>query len=371
MRARGTAGAAILAAILAARAGRADPAVDFKPTGIVGGGYDDNLLFNNTGGDEVGRVGLRVDLKAWEHLTTFTLNAGVWAYGFLHREQIVPLGESTMNLDSEVSHWDTVLARVKVRGSDDPLGLAQLGVLNAQGTVIGYKSYAEEEHAFDERTSLAALVTFEGVGFLTAPYTSQSGESAGAGVEPRYRVTRDLTLEFRVDGRAFYSQGFDGAAADARPGARYRITRNLYVEADAGTSIFLDGPLTTPLFITHGTVEYADHQWAARVTGSQDLAIPTGHSGVLVLDLIEGLASYGDNRWEVRVRGGYYRTLSSPTSSIWNPGVGADLDAFVKLGSFTWVGVSAERFQQIGTPYQQSVARDAIYAQIELTEARP
>ena len=362
---------AVLAGVIPGAVARGDSQVDFKPGLVLGGGYDDNLLFNGQGGDALGEVGGLVDLKAWERRYNLELHLGLYAYGFLQHEQIAPLGESTLNFTGDITRLDTFRARVKVRGSDDPLGLAQLGLLNVHGNVLGYRTGSEFEHLFDERTSLAALFNVDGIGFLTPTYTSESGEAFTVGMEPRYRFTRDITGEVSVQERNFFGLTLEGISVAALPGVRYTIMRHLYAEGDIGPALFHNTEENTPLPIGHALLEYDDHTWGARLTASQDLAVPTGRSGVLLMDLVETTVRYGDNNWEFRVRGGYYRSLASPTASLWEPGYGAQVEAYRKLGDFTWIGFRAVRFQNIATPYQQPTAEDAIYAQITLTKARP
>lgn len=364
-------GAAVLAVAIAAPEGaRADTQYQLRPSLILGGGYDDNLLFNGTGGDRVGQGGVKIDLKAWDRLYTLKLDAGMYVYGFQERAQIVPLGESTLDARYELGRLDVLSGWARIRGSDDALGLAQLGIMNAEGSVIGYRSYGEYEHAFDARASTATLLTYDGVSFFTPPYTSKSGSAVGVGEEPRYRLTRELTLETTVDERNFVADGLQGVAADVLPGVRYRLSHHLYMDVNAGLSVFHDTG-TVPLAVGHGLLEYDVHEWGLRVTASQDLAVPTGRAGVLFMDLVETTGEYTARDWVFRLRGGYYRTLGSPTATAWDPGYGFDGEGYRRVAGFAWVGFSGMRFMQLATPLQQPMARDAIYAQVVLTGDTP
>ncbi len=343
----------------------------FRPGAILAAGADDNLLFDGTGGDRVGKLALRLNLKTWDRLWNLDLDATAALYGFQERQQLVPLGESTLNTLVRLGHEDTFEAKAKVRGSDDALGLAQVGLLGAAGTVIGYRILADVEHHFDARWSLTTPVRVDGISFLDAPYAYRSGWAASAGVEPQYRFTRDLTLLTEVDERNFVASDYFGVAGDILPGARYRLDRRLFVELQAGTSLFHDDQGFVPVPVMRGYLDYDTRYFGLRLTASQDLAVPSGRSGVLLMQLGEVQTDYGTQDWEFRVRGGYYRSLSSPRVSDWQPGYGAQAEAYRKLASFAWIGVTALRFDRVATVYGPAMARDAIYAQIEVTEGRP
>jgi hypothetical protein len=372
LRAPARVGAAALTLSLAfASTARASEQTRFQPTAIISAGVDDNLLFNGTGGDRVGRAGFRIDLKTWDHLWTLSLNLGASVYGFQLHQKIVPLGESTLHSSVTFGHWDALHLQGRVRGSDDPLGLAQIGLLGAEGSVIGYRAMGEEEHAFDARWSLATLVRADGIAYLDQPYQQKTGEAAGIGLQPRYMLTRDLMLNVEANERAFFAQGISGTAFDSLAGARLRLARRLFADVQAGPSFFHDSQGVLPLPVARTDLEYDDRNWGAGFTAWQDLAVPNGRAGVLLMQLAEATARYGDLGWEFRVRGGYYRALSSPRSNEWTPGYGVQLEAYRHVGSFAWVGVTALRFERLPTALESDMARDAIYAQIEVTEGRP
>jgi hypothetical protein len=346
--------------------------LSFKPGAVLAGGLDDNLLFNGSGGDRVGRAGLNLDFKGWDRLWNLSFNLGVSLYGFQERQRIVPLGESTLNGTFELDRWDVIRTRVRARGSDDPLGLAQIGLLGAAGNVLGYRSFVEYEHGFDPRWSVATVATFDGITYFDPAFSDHGGYAAGGSLQPRFKLQRDLTLQLLAGGRTFFSQGVvEGYSLDLMPGIRYRLARRLFVEADVGPALFHDSTGFSPLPVARGLFEYDDRNLGARLTAGQDLSVPNGHSGVLLMELVEGMVRWGNVDWEFRTRAGYYRSLGSLHSSDWQPGYGLQAEAHRRLVSFVWLGVSGVRFDRLATQYQPGMARDAIYLQLDLTQGRP
>jgi hypothetical protein len=107
------------------------------------------------------------------------------------------------------------------------------------------------------------------------------------------------------------------------------------------------------------------------LSAAQDLTVPAGRGGVLYEQLLEGVGHYGDHDWQLRARGGFYRSHPNPRSNEWVPGYGAEAGVFRHLVSSVWLGLSAMRFERLQTAQQPSLARDAIYMQLDFTGDRP
>lgn len=363
-------GAMFLASLLARPAGAASQ-LQLHPSVILSGGVDDNLLFNGTGGDKVGRGGVGLDLKGWDRLWSVSFQAGLSVYGFAQRQRIVPLGETTLNGMAELGRWDKLNVRVRARGSDDPLGLAQIGLLGAAGNVLGYRSTLEYEHGFDARWSLATVFNYSGVAYFDDLYSDRSGSVVGLGLEPRFQLTRDLSFHIEASERTFLSRGLQGYSINALPGVRYRIARRFFAEAEVGPALFHDAGGYTPLPVGRGAVEYDERYLGARLTVSHDLGVPNGRAGVLLMDIVEGMVRWGSLDWEIHGRTGYYRSLASIRAEEWQPGYGLQAEVHRRLASFVWIGLSALRFERLATQFQPGMARNAIYLQLDLTQGRP
>ncbi len=366
------AGVLCLLALGAAPSARAATQYEIQPSLIVAGGYDDNLLFNGQGGDNIGRGAFRVRAQIYDRLWNFTGDVAASVYGFANNGKILPVGESTLRFNAALGHFDDITAAVRVRGADDPLTLAQVGMLSkAQGAAIGFRSSVEEVHQFDARWSLSSGAAFDGVRRLEPAFADRSGEAASLAMAPRLQLTRALQIEVAVEGRLFLANGITGEAIGALPGVRYRLARRTFLKASGGALIFNDavGSLAYP--VARADLNWDDREVGVAVTAAQDLTVPVGRAGVISAQLLEGIVHYGRHAWELRARAGFYRDRPSPRATEWVPGYGAEAGAFYQVASFVWLGVTALRFERLATQFEPSMARNAVYLRLDLTSGRP
>jgi hypothetical protein len=361
----------IAGSLLVSSLASATPVVEWHPGVSLAAGADDNLLFNGQGGDRVGRAEGRLRMKAKDHLWAATLDGEVSLYAFQVHSRYVPLGELTGGFTDHVTRDDTLHAHLRMRGSDDPLALAQVGLLGSDGTTLGFRSSFDWDHQITPRWNLISTTSFDGVHRFDPAFSDKSGEAAGLSLKPRYRLTRDLALETGLEGRLFLGQGVAGKSVGLLPGVEYRLTRRTYLEAQVGAALFNDTTGSVPIPLARASLNWEGRRIGFQVVAAQDLGVPNGRAGVLENQFAEGTFRYDLADWVMTLRGGLYRTLSSPRDQNWTPAYGAEAGASYHLAPLIWAGISALRFERVSTQIEPGMARDAVYLHFDFGELRP
>lgn len=363
--------ACVLAWLLWPAVAQAAMQFELTPRLTVSGGGDDNVLFDGRGGDAIGRSELRLSARAWDRRWSTQLDAGAAALGFAQRGSWVLLGESNLAASARVTRHLRLRARGRVRGADDPLALAQVGLLAAGGRTLAYRGGAEVDYALTPRWTMGGGVRVDGVTFLDQGAPDTDGLALGGNVAARFQLSRPLALVSAIESRVFLQSGVIGTSAALMPGVRYRLARRTFVEAAAGPLAFFDerGAMLMPA--ARAGFQIDGRRWGAAISAAHDLSVPSGRGGVLVGQLVEAVGRTGTDRLELRARGGIYRSHPTPRDPAWVPGYGLEASAFLRVAKWTWLGVSAMRFERLATGTEPAAARDAISLRIDLTPDRP
>ncbi len=362
--------AVLLPALVAAPA-LAAPQLRLTPGVSVGAGLDDDVLFDNKGGDGVGETTAQLDWVAFDRLWRVSANLRATGLGFYVRQKGVLLGEAKLGASDRLGRRIRLYANGRLRAADDPLALAQVGLLAGRGRTLGFRSRAGVESLLSRRWTLDTRVELEGVEFIDQS-TEPGGEAAGLALTPSYQLTRAVALVPAAEGRLFFtSAGLLARTLDVLAGVRWRLARRTFVEASAGPLAYGDAQGMLWLGVARLRFWKAWRFSGLELDAAHDLTVPSGRGGVLAGELVEAVGRYGDRDWELRARVGYYRSHPSPRDTTWVPGYGLEGGAFRRLFAGVWLGVTALRFERLPVAGEAALARDAAYVNLDWTGGRP
>lgn len=365
-------GGAWAAALLAGLAGTAGAETRWRvaPAASLAAGADDNVLFDNQGGDAVARGAVRLRGRAWDRRWHLAGDVTATGLGYGERQRLVFLGETTLQGAVRVSRETRLGGGLRVRAADDPLALAQIGLVAGKGRTLGFRASAFDAYRLDRDWRLLSTLHFDGVRFLDQA-TAKDGQAVGLAVSPIRRLSRELSLEPAVEGRLFLQGGVVAGSVAALPGVRWRLARRTFVEASAGPLAFTDTRGTLWMPVARARVARAWREAAVEVVASHDLTVPVGRGGVLAGELLEAMGRWSARTWEVRGRAGLYRSHPSPRDDQWVPGYGLEAGVFGHVGPGLWLGLTALRFERLATDLEPALARDALYVRLDFTGDRP
>lgn len=339
----------------------------------LAGGYDSNILFDGRGGDRIGRGALLLSARLYDRRWSAVFDLQASALGFQLHEEVAFLGESRVRLRNRLDRRNTAFLRSRVRAADDPLSLAQMGMIGATGRALSYRNVAGLEHRLTPRWTLGGTLHFDGVEFLDQQVVSglAGGFAAGAGMQARWRWSRPLTLQSSLEGRVYSSDGWLAQSVALLPGVRWRLMRRTFVEANAGALAFFDEQGWVPFWVGRGTFTWEGRRLGAEVVLANDLTVPAGRGGLVAGQLAEGIVRRSTERVELRMRAGFYRSHPSPRDMRWVPGYGLEAGAFLRVLPWTWLGLTAMRFERLATDAEPAVARNAVHLRLDFTSGRP
>lgn len=356
---------------LSSTAARAATQSSLEPSVSLSGGYDDNVLFDNTGGDAIGRAMVRLNARAWERHWSAFGDARLMTSTFLERGRTLVLGELLGGGRIRVGRHVSGSLRARVRTADDPLGLAQFGVLGVEGRTLTYKGVAQLGYVFNPRHELGLEAAFQGVNFFSSAYAAEGGASVGLTALATRLQTPSLALRLGVESRLFVGADEFASAIGVVPGVRWRLSRRTFLDMAGGALAFMEDGGTHPVWIARVRLEREWRRLGFALAAANDLTVPSGRFGVLEGQLAEGVARWGVRRVEVRARAGVYRSHSTLRAGGWVPGWGAEADAFFLLGGPVWLGASVMRFERLATSVESAISRNAVYLRLDVTGGRP
>lgn len=361
---------AMLLALVLPLSSQAATQFRLEPSVSMAGGADDNVLFDNSGGDGIGRGMVRLNARAWERHWNAFADTRLSTASFALRGRTILLGELFTGGRVEFGRHAHARLRARVRTSDDPLGLAQFGVLGAQGRTFTFKGTTEFGYDLDARHEVGLLATFQGVSFLDSTFADRDGASVGLAALVQRRQTRSLTARLGLETRGYLGGDF-ASSVGLVPGVRWRLARRTFLDVAGGALAFTDAGGTQPVFIARARFEKDWRRLGVALAASHDLTVPSGRGGVLEGQLAEGVARWGTRRVELRARMGFYRSHPSPNDARWVPGWGGEAEAFWHAGGPVWLGLSVLRFERLETAFEPAIARDAVYLRVDVTGGRP
>lgn len=342
---------------------------DVVPSLTLSGGYDDNVLFDNSGGDAILRPAVRLEARAFErHWNLFT-DARVTSLTYFGAGRTILLGELLAGARARLGRDWRVGFRGRMRTSDDPLGLAQFGVLGVEGRTFAWKGDADAELRLSARNRLRFDGTFQGVSFFEPVYAGDAGASAGLAASFVRRERRDFDWRLAVESRAFFGRDDQAFAVGGVPGVRLRLARRTFLDVSAGVLALVEKSEAEPVGIGRLRLEREGRGWGGGLALAKDLTVPAGRFGVLSSQLAEGIVRWGNRRFETRARAGFYRSRGN--QHAWASGWGAEAEAFVQLGGPFWAGLTAMRFSRLASEAEPAISRDAVYLRIDVTGGRP
>lgn len=358
------------ACALLAMPARAATQSRIEPSLTLSGGYDDNVLFDNSGGDAIGRAMVRLNARAWERHWNAFGDARLMTSTFLERGRTLVLGEVLGGGSVQFGRHLSGGVQTRVRTADDPLGLAQFGVLGVEGRTLTYKGVAQLGYEINPRHEVSLEAAFQGVNFFDQAYANEGGASVGLTAIVTRLQTRAVALRLGLESRVFVGADF-ATAVGLVPGVRWRLSRRTFLDVASGALAFTDDGGTHPVWIARVRLEREWRRLGFAIAAANDLTVPSGRFGVLEGQLAEGVARWGTRRVEARARAGVYRSHSTLHAGEWVPGWGAEAEAFVLLGGPVWLGASVMRFERMATSVESAISRDAVYLRVDITGGRP
>lgn len=359
-------------ALFLARPALAAVQTNFEAGISTSAGYDSNVLFNGLGGDGVGRFGLLLKGRLYERLWSTSFELDATSLGFLERQQLVFLGESRLSARRRLDRRNSTWLRARLRAADDPLALAQIGMLGAAGRALSWRSQAGYEHRFSSRVAMDLLLGFDGVHFLDPHLSQLPGGMAGrAGLGASWRLTRILGLSQRLEGRLFFSEGWLAQSVSWQPGVRLRLARRSFLEASAGPVVIFDPQGSVPDWNARARWSLEGRSFGADLVLAKDLSLPGSRGGLISTQLLEGIVRRGTLNTELRLRSGIYRSHPALRDPRWVLGYGLEGAGFVKVLPLVWLGVSAMRFERLASDFEPAQSRNALYLQLNVGAGRP
>lgn len=345
---------------------------DFDAGLTLWGGYDSNVLFDGMGGDRIGRAGLNLRALLYDRRWSAAFDLNASALGFDQRQQFVFLGEGRIRLIRRFDRHTVGFVRSRLRAADDPLALAQIGMLGVSGRALSYRNLAGLQHRITPRLGIEWSLQFDGVELLESQTSgAPGGFAAGANVRAHWRWTRPLTLNNSIEGRIYSSDGWLAESVAWLPGVRWRLARRTFVEVNAGALAYFDDQGFLPFWVGRGTWTLEGRRFGAEVVIANDLTVPAGRGGLIAGQIAEGIVRRGTERTELRMRGGFYRSHPTPRDDRWVPGYGLEAAAFVRVLPLTWMGIGVMRFERLATDREPAESRNAIHLRVDLTSDRP
>lgn len=359
-------------ALLAAFPARAAVQTRLRAAWLAGAGADDNVLFDGRGGDAVGRTTLRLEGRAHDRLWSAQLLAAPTLLGFAQAQRFALLGELRGSARARPDRHVLLATSLRLRAADDPLALAQIGLMASHGRTLAFRAEAHAQVRPSRPWTLDGALRLEGVRFLEPqPTLARDGESVGMALRAGRRLDRTLRIDSEVLGRLFLTRTATTAGLGWTPGLRWRLARRTFVEAAAGPQFYRDDTGTLPGWTGRVRAQWAGRALAAELTAAHDLTVPAGRGGVSATDFAEAVGRWATPDVEARLRLGAYFSRSSPRADAVVPGAGGEAAMLVRVAPSVWVGGSVLRFERLATAAEPSLVRNAVYAWFAFTGDRP
>jgi hypothetical protein len=356
--------------LLATSVVRATPQWRWTPRVGLAAGYDDNVLFEpQPDGDVLSRAQLRLGLRTYERAWRLDGEVGASVLRFADHGRTVWLGETTWKGHLRLDRIWRLGTQLRLRAADDPLALAQVGLLAGRGGTLGFRSSLFAEQRIDRRWRLVETLRFDGVNFYD-PGAGRDGQAVTLELAPSFRASRTLTLRPAIEGRVYLQDGVLSESLALIGGVRWRWSRRTFVEGAVGPLVYSDDAGSVWRSVLRARAQREWRVAALEATVSHDLTVPAGRGGVLAGQLAELIGRFSPRDWELRARGGAYRSHPSPRDERWIPGWGVEAAAYRRLLPTLWLGVSALRFERLASSVEPALSRDSVWLRLE-TGARP
>lgn len=352
----------------------AEAAVRSRYRAAVGfaAGADSNVLFDGSGGDRLGRGTLSLEGRFADHRWSAGLDLRGTLLGFEERQKLVALGEVLARMSVRTSRLSTMHGRARLRAADDPLSLAQIGLLGTSGRALSLRSSLDFEHRLAPRWTIESSLSLYGLRFLDpVPGAPEGGESLGLRAGLRHRLTRPLTLEGAAEGRVFTSGDWLAGSGALLPGVRWRLARRTFVRASGGPLLYGDAQGVLPLWVGRAGLTVEGRRSGGEILVAHDLTFPAGRGGIIAGQLAEALGRISGERTELRARGGFYRSHPSPRDDRVALGWGVEAGAFYRVIPGTWLGIVGSHFERLATDTEPRLIRDVVFVRLDFTATRP
>lgn len=339
---------AVLAAVclLPARVGAS---VQMEPVArlVLEGGYDSNVAFDGRGG-EMGRVSPDLGFQFRDHTWELQTVYGLDLFHYTSRDQqSVVNHRGVVGLDLAFSERTTLSVDGLLSYAPDPIGIARLGYVVADGDALLWRGDAKLSRRWTPRLTLAATyreraARLDGVGVaLHAP-----GAEAGWRLDER----TEIGASYRFDGFQRIGDAPEpGRAHEALAFGRWRWTRRLRLEAEAGPA-FWSGPDGSAVVPVAGvTLHASGRPGDLRVTARHGIGINALARSSLTDSIETGFAWRLGRSFVLRGDGGFWHGGLLPDGDGATTGYGMS-------GEFAWlarrgleIGIGASRYARIDT----------------------
>ncbi|HWE24011.1 MAG TPA: hypothetical protein VG496_08735 [Myxococcales bacterium] len=388
----------LLVATLALAAGPASAKVylEWKPRMSLLAGYNDNVLFDGSGGDGFGqaRPGVHLDIFG-DHQMHVALDCQAGIGHLLHPDRFAVEGgafasseQCILNYKDRYSARTTSHLFFRTSYAQDPFAISGLGLLLRAGQtqVFSTRLNGEVDHAVSPRAQWQFGIDSQVLAFGTndpangAVFTPSLGYS--------YRLTPYDTVTITGREQLFYSFGASPQAAAPRGVASGIINQghSALITWERRLEHTVTMKLTGgPLYVTGANgsafsptarleIQSYGRDLAARLLLSHDLIIGASRAGALVGDLAEvgALANFGDFSGGLRL--GVYRNAEIPTQfrDLGAMGYSGEVDLDYHLTHEWSIGVAALRDAQLFYPNGALQAdRDVVQMRLTWEKFRP
>jgi hypothetical protein len=378
--------AALAAATLAAGAAQAHVYSEWQPRLSIGGGYDDNVLLDGSGGDGYGQVlpGLKLYLFG-DHGLKSTIDCQV-GFSRLADPQLYPAAQGDLvlnnlclaDLKTRLGSRSALHFDLKTQYAQDPFAIANLGLLLRPGQTSIFYTRLNDDVSYRTSTRGTVLYGVDENGLYFKPGDPGNGLVLAPHVGYEHRFTEEDTWTATLRQQVFFAlsppdavktwgSGTSGESTSAFFGYKRHLSPVTDFSISAGPSVVARPAHGTAVMPAgRADLEMATPYSGVHLTVMHDLALAATAPGPIVVDLGE-LAVFGElTSWLVgRLYGGVYRNaaVENYQTGTAGYGVGAGLD--VRFTRALTLGATVGRDARLGgTDFENQVDRDVVIVRL-------
>jgi hypothetical protein len=344
-------GKAALCALVLAAAARSWASTVVEPIARLSleGGYDSNALFNGSGPDSTSRVSPDVGLRLRDHLWDLrAVYGGDWVY----YRRLAPDGfwnqRATLDLSARPTRRTKLMADVRGWLTQDPMGLATLGIFNSGKRAVGIlHGDVRLEYRAERDVDLAAMLIER-----TAIFDDHTG---GIEHQPSVEALRRLSPRLSLGGAYAFTvfQELDPGvtqmsyAHGARGRVNFWFTRHVHAEAYVGPAFWHEGGNNAIVPEAGATLFGASRDWDYRLMVQHGLGIGLTARPSLVNNFEFGASRRFARRYELHADGGLWNSGTVPYGNDSATGFGVSGEAALLVGGGVRLGIAAAHYARV------------------------
>jgi hypothetical protein len=383
---------ALLAALAAAGA-EAKVYAEWQPRVAVGGGYDDNILLDGSGGDPFAQLvpGLKLYLFG-DHSMRATFDCQIAGSRLQHPDKYPAAnGDLVVNqlcggeYHTRLGTRTALRFNIREQYAQDPFAVNNLGLLLRPGQTQIFYSRTHAELSYRATQYGTVLMTLDGNTLFFKPGDPGNGTLLAPRVAYERRFTPRDSWSVGVREQTFFALGAatvatqqtwglntTGIGAAALGGYSHHFSPVMLLEVHAGPAAIFRPEGNSVLPVAQVDVEAETPTAGFHFTALHDLQLGPSRGGPLVGDLAEVAAM--TTLWPSvlgRVRGGLYRNeiVGAPATGIVGYSVGVGLD--FKLNRAWTLGGAFGREARLTGDAIANAAVDRNVTQVRLTWEHP